>query len=77
MMTDTTIIILVLMGFIVSFYIGWGVGKNEYLDEKFKKKRMKSVEDLQYDLSEAIRIEDYEKASRIKFQLEIRVKRER
>ena len=76
-MTDTTIIILVLMGFIVSFYIGWGVGKNEYLDEKFKKKRMKSVEDLQYDLSEAIRIEDYEKASRIKFQLEIRVKRER
>ena len=76
-MTDTTIIILVLMGFIVSFYIGWSMGKNEYLDEKFKKKRTKSIEDLQYDLSEAIRIEDYEKASRIKSQLQIRVKRER
>jgi len=76
-MTDTTLIILVLIGFIVAFYIGWSMGKSEYLDEKFKKKRMKSVEDLEHDLSEAIRIEDYEKASRIKSQLQIRVKRGR
>ena len=75
-MTDTTLIILVLLGFIVAFYMGYRMGRSEYLDEKFKKK-MRSVEDLEHDLSEAIRIEDYEKAARIKSQLQLRVKRER
>ena len=77
MMDDTVILIIVLMGIIVVYWMGWTMGKSEYLNSQRKLKKIKTVEELQKELDYVLGIEDYERAVEINNELHKRLKKEK
>jgi len=62
MMSDILVPIIVLMLVAIVFWMGWMMGKSEYLHKKLKKDPPKSLKELEKELDEALEIEDYESA---------------
>ena len=61
-MSDILVPIIVLMLVALIFWMGWMMGKSEYLHKKLKMEPKKSLEELEKELDEALEIEDYEAA---------------
>jgi len=65
MMSDILVPIIVLMLVAIIFWMGWMMGKSEYIHQKLKMEPQKSLEELKSELEDALEIEDYESAIKI------------
>ena len=64
-MSDILVPIIVVMLVAIIFWMGWVMGKSEYLHKKLKMEPQKSLVELEKELEEALEIEDYESAIKI------------
>ena len=74
-MSDILVPIIVLMLVAIVFWMGWMMGKSEYIHKKLKMEPQKSLEELEKELDEALEIEDYEAAIKINKIIHNRVKK--
>ena len=77
MMSDILVPIIVLMLVTIVFWMGWMMGKSEYLHKKLKKDPPKSLKELEKELDDALEIEDYESAIKLNKKIHNRIKKEK
>ncbi len=59
---------VIVIGFI--FFLGWVLGRNEYINKKMTPKEKKTLEELEEELKLSVEDEDFESAVKIKKEID-------